>query len=164
MYCDNLNLPLKDESLDAALSIAVIHHIATVERRVRALRELARVLRVGGKVMISVWAMEQKHRKFGSQDVLIPWHRQIHGMQSQCKLRNSINSNRSSARLQSPHNKRGIAAAENHPAIERSITPIITKALFTFGSRSSSRKSKGKAKGYRILPNKINFCSLILNI
>ena len=141
MYCDNLNLPLKDESLDAALSIAVIHHIATVERRVRALRELARVLRVGGKVMISVWAMEQKHRKFGSQDVLIPWHRQMQGIQSQCKVRSSINS-RSSARLQSPQSKRG-TAAENHPAIERSITPIITKALFTFGGRSSSRKSKG---------------------
>ena len=63
LHCDNLALPLRDESLDAVLSVAVIHHIATVERRVRALRELARVLRVGGRVMISVWAMEQRHRK-----------------------------------------------------------------------------------------------------
>jgi ubiquinone/menaquinone biosynthesis C-methylase UbiE len=46
--------------------VAVIHHVATVERRVRALRELARVLRVGGRVMISVWAMEQRHRKVSS--------------------------------------------------------------------------------------------------
>ena len=75
MHCDNLSLPFKDETLDAALSVAVIHHIATAERRVRAIKELARVLRVGGKVMISVWAMEQKYRKFGSQDVLIPWNR-----------------------------------------------------------------------------------------
>ena len=43
--------------------MAVIHHIATVERRVRALREIARALRVGGRVIISVWAMEQRHRK-----------------------------------------------------------------------------------------------------
>ena len=63
MLCDNLSLPFRDESLDAVLSVAVIHHIATAERRVRALRELARVIRVGGKVMISVWAMEQRHRK-----------------------------------------------------------------------------------------------------
>ena len=45
------------------LSVAVIHHIATAERRVKALRELSRVLRVGGRVIISVWAMEQRHRK-----------------------------------------------------------------------------------------------------
>ena len=135
---------MKDESLDAALSIAVIHHIATVERRVRALRELARVLRVGGKVMISVWAMEQKHRKFASQDVLIPWHRhgQLQKIHSHNKLRGSVNS-RSSGRNHSPQSKVG-PATENHPAVERSITPIISKALFTFGSRSSSRKSKGK--------------------
>ena len=142
MYCDNLNLPMKDESLDAALSIAVIHHIATVERRVRALRELARVLRVGGKVMISVWAMEQKHRKFASQDVLIPWHRQLQKMKSHNNLRGSVNS-RASAPTQSLQNKRTMET-EHQPVNERSITPIISKALFTFGSRSSSRKSKGR--------------------
>ena len=45
LICDNMNLPYKDDSFDAVLSIAVIHHIATTERRVRAIRELARVLR-----------------------------------------------------------------------------------------------------------------------
>ncbi|XP_031335525.1 uncharacterized protein LOC116165326 isoform X2 [Photinus pyralis] len=72
---DNLTLPFRDESLDAVLSIAVVHHLATTERRIRALRELARVLRIGGRIIISVWAMEQSHRKFESQDVLVPWHR-----------------------------------------------------------------------------------------
>ena len=46
MFCDNLALPFRDSSIDAVLSIAVIHHIATAERRVHALRELSRVLRV----------------------------------------------------------------------------------------------------------------------
>ena len=46
LICDNMALPYKDDSFDAVLSIAVIHHIATTERRVRALRELARILRV----------------------------------------------------------------------------------------------------------------------
>ncbi len=63
LYCDNLHLPFRDSSLDAVLSVAVIHHIVTVERRVRAIREIARTLKVGGRVMISVWAMEQRHRK-----------------------------------------------------------------------------------------------------
>ncbi|KAI4463509.1 hypothetical protein MML48_4g00011937 [Holotrichia oblita] len=75
---DNLSLPFRDESLDAVLSIAVVHHFATTERRVCALRELARVLRIGGRLIISVWAMEQSHRKFESQDVLVPWHRSQH--------------------------------------------------------------------------------------
>ena len=56
-------LPYKDDSFDAVLSIAVIHHIATTERRVRALRELARILRVGGRIIIryvltSHWSIE----------------------------------------------------------------------------------------------------------
>lgn len=65
MTCDNLSLPFRDESFDAVLSIAVVHHFSTTERRVRALKELARVLRIGGRIVISVWAMEQKHRKVG---------------------------------------------------------------------------------------------------
>ncbi|KAI5703764.1 hypothetical protein M8J76_003344 [Diaphorina citri] len=75
LLCDNLNLPFRDESFDAVLSIAVIHHFTTTERRVVALQELTRVLRIGGRIIISVWAMEQKNRKFKSQDVLVPWHR-----------------------------------------------------------------------------------------
>ncbi|KAJ8922695.1 hypothetical protein NQ315_007728 [Exocentrus adspersus] len=75
---DNLALPFRDESLDAVVSIAVVHHLATTERRIRALRELARVLRIGGRLIISVWAMEQSHRKFESQDVLVPWRRPKH--------------------------------------------------------------------------------------
>ncbi len=77
---DNLALPFRDSSMDAVLSIAVIHHIATAERRVHALKELSRVLKVGGRVMISVWAFEQRHRKFESQDVLIPWHKPVLGL------------------------------------------------------------------------------------
>ncbi|KAK3910359.1 putative tRNA methyltransferase 9B [Frankliniella fusca] len=75
LVCDNLALPFRDECFDAVLSVAVVHHLATTERRVSAIRELARVLRIGGRLIITVWAMEQRHRKFESQDVLVPWHR-----------------------------------------------------------------------------------------
>lgn len=70
--CDNLELPFRDDSFDAVLSLAVIHHFATKDRRVNAIKELARILRIGGRVVITVWALEQKHRRFESQDVLIP--------------------------------------------------------------------------------------------
>ncbi|XP_068173699.1 probable tRNA methyltransferase 9B isoform X2 [Antennarius striatus] len=72
--CDGLHLPYRDGCFDAVLSIAVIHHLSTKERRIRAIKEMARTLRVGGRVMIYVWAMEQKRRKFEKQDVFIPWN------------------------------------------------------------------------------------------
>ncbi|KAJ2945153.1 hypothetical protein O0L34_g9216 [Tuta absoluta] len=75
VVCDNMCLPYRDESFDAVLSIAVVHHFATVERRAMALRELARVTRIGGRLLLTVWAMEHEGRNFHSQDVLIPWHR-----------------------------------------------------------------------------------------
>ncbi|XP_071951637.1 uncharacterized protein [Antedon mediterranea] len=74
LVCDNINLPYRSGSCDAVISIAVIHHFATVERRVKALQELARITRPGGRVMVCVWALEQSHRKFDAQDVLVPWH------------------------------------------------------------------------------------------
>ncbi|XP_008180540.1 uncharacterized protein LOC100168523 isoform X2 [Acyrthosiphon pisum] len=83
LVCDNLTLPFKDCSLDAVLSIAVIHHFSTTERRVCALRELARVLRIGGRIIITVWAMERRHRKFQSQDVLMPWHKPCRNLESE---------------------------------------------------------------------------------
>lgn len=33
-----------------------------------------RILKPGGKMMIYVWAMEQEKRKFGQQDVMVPWN------------------------------------------------------------------------------------------
>ena len=73
--CDNLELPFRDNTFDAVLSLAVVHHFATTERRVGAIKELARILRIGGRVVITVWALEQKQRRFESQDVLIPWQK-----------------------------------------------------------------------------------------
>lgn len=35
---------------------------------------MSRIVRSGGKILIYVWAMEQKERSFGQQDVMVPWH------------------------------------------------------------------------------------------
>lgn len=61
--CDALAIPIRSESCDACISIAVIHHLATTERRVAALQELLRLLRPGGKALIYVWAMEQEYNQ-----------------------------------------------------------------------------------------------------
>lgn len=76
--CDGLRLPYRDGCFDAVLSIAVIHHLSTKERRIRAIKEMARTLRVGGRIMIYVWAMEQKRRKFEKQDIFVPWNPNPH--------------------------------------------------------------------------------------
>jgi SAM-dependent methyltransferase len=47
-------------ALDAVLCIAVLHHISSRARRLRLLSELLRVLRAGGRALITVWASEQE--------------------------------------------------------------------------------------------------------
>ncbi|XP_039724646.1 alkylated DNA repair protein alkB homolog 8-like isoform X2 [Pteropus medius] len=61
--CDALAVPIRSGSCDACISIAVIHHFATAERRMASLQELVRLLRPGGKALIYVWALEQEYNK-----------------------------------------------------------------------------------------------------
>jgi tRNA (uracil-5-)-methyltransferase TRM9 len=79
-----LDLPHPDSSFDFAISIAVIHHLSTTERRVQAIGALLRPLKpsvhgvAGGKVLIFVWAVEQGTSRRGwdtghEQDVMVPW-------------------------------------------------------------------------------------------
>ncbi|NXK22244.1 ALKB8 protein, partial [Arenaria interpres] len=60
--CDALSVPVRSGSCDACISIAVIHHFSTAERRLATIRELARLLRPGGTALIYVWAMEQEYK------------------------------------------------------------------------------------------------------
>ncbi|KAL0477090.1 trm9, partial [Acrasis kona] len=77
---DCLNLPYKCNSFDATLSIAVIHHFSTEERRIKVLKELIRITKPGGKIIISAWSFDQLDRKgtpkYSEQDIFIPWHLQ----------------------------------------------------------------------------------------
>lgn len=62
-----LNLPFKDNTFDNIICIAVIHHLKTNEDRIIAIKELIRVLKKKGKLLITVWALEQENdskRKF----------------------------------------------------------------------------------------------------
>lgn len=49
---DNLKLPLRPNSFDCVISIAVVHHFSTPALRIAAIREMIRVLRIGGQMLI----------------------------------------------------------------------------------------------------------------
>ena len=63
MTCDCLHLPYRSNLFDCLICIAVIHHLSSEERRLKALAEMARVLRPGGSMLVYVWAMEQQKKK-----------------------------------------------------------------------------------------------------
>lgn len=70
------SLPFKDESFDNAIYIASIHHLK--KARVKSLKESKRVLKEGGKILISGWAREQDRWDLeeDEQDVIVPWNRE----------------------------------------------------------------------------------------
>jgi len=85
-------LPHPERAFDFAISIAVVHHLSTPQRRVQAVREILKTLKLpsasqgtrtiksteGGRALIYVWALEQKGSRRGwdegdEQDVMVPW-------------------------------------------------------------------------------------------
>jgi ubiquinone/menaquinone biosynthesis C-methylase UbiE len=51
---DTVILPYRSGVFDAAISIAVLHHLSSHQRRLAALTEMLRILRVGGKLLVYV--------------------------------------------------------------------------------------------------------------
>ena len=76
IYGDVLDIPYEDETFDYTICIAVIHHLSTEEKRQKAIEEIMRVTKKGGKALILVWALEQpekSRRKFTKQDNMVSW-------------------------------------------------------------------------------------------
>jgi len=86
IVADTLSLPHPPGTFDFAISIAVIHHLSTPDRRIEAVKAVLEILRQpslptakdGGKALIYVWALEQKDSRRGwdeghEQDVMVPW-------------------------------------------------------------------------------------------
>ena len=78
VVADTLALPHQTGRFDFAISIAVIHHLSTLERRREAIKAILECLKDGGKALIYVWALEQKTSRRGwdeghEQDVMVPW-------------------------------------------------------------------------------------------
>ena len=95
---DITNLPVQYTNyFDNTMSVAVLHHLSTIERRRKAISELIRVTKPGGKIFIEVWAKEQNPKNinishssdsdtfnkckhsFNAQDVYIPFKNRFTG-------------------------------------------------------------------------------------
>ncbi len=64
LHSNILNIPLKDNILDSALCIATLHNIKGRNNRIKSLKEIYRILKKNGEVIISVWSRWQdKYRQ-----------------------------------------------------------------------------------------------------
>merc|ERR1719195_2316494 len=94
LVADLVHAPYRSGIFDAAICIAVLHHLSTRERRIEIIRECLRVLRVGGRLLLYAWAEEQggsagteqdgqqgisnhDFQSTGSQDCLVAWHHKL---------------------------------------------------------------------------------------
>lgn len=88
------HLPFPDAHFNHALLVASFHHIPSHEKRVATLREIARIVKPGGMIMMTNWNLHQlrywrlhvrtlidhifRRSSFERGDVLVPWKSQ-HG-------------------------------------------------------------------------------------
>lgn len=76
-------LSFSDASFDLVYCIAAFHHLPTEEHRQEALREMHRVLKPGGKLLMTNWNLlgefgkkqieKGKYQKEGDRGFLVPW-------------------------------------------------------------------------------------------
>lgn len=83
------HLPFRDGAFDGAVFVAALHNVPGQQNRLAALAELARVLRPGGRALVTVWSRwragwvrhflaEMPHHAIGDAhgafgDTLVPW-------------------------------------------------------------------------------------------
>lgn len=73
---DIINLPFENNTFDNTISIAVIHHLSNNNDRIKAIEELLRVTKKDGKILITVWVIEQEahlRRTFKLGDNIVPF-------------------------------------------------------------------------------------------
>lgn len=64
-------LPFKDKQFDYIISIAVLHHFDSEQKRLQVLSEMKRVLKSEGKILFTVWNKPNAKKK----DTCIEWTR-----------------------------------------------------------------------------------------
>lgn len=70
-----IDIPIRSNTFDHIICIAVIHHFASDDRRIKCLQEISRILKVGGTAFVTAWALEQKSKvkKGDDADQMVPW-------------------------------------------------------------------------------------------
>lgn len=91
----------ENDKFDNSISIAVIHHIYSIEERLKAINEMFRITKQNGTILIYVWAFEQlpnSKRHFTLQDTYVPFkindetHLRYYHVYKENELINEINS------------------------------------------------------------------------
>ena len=59
LYGNMTSIDLPSASADALICIAVFHHLENKENRIKALLEMKRLLKHNGKILLSVWSINQ---------------------------------------------------------------------------------------------------------
>ena len=83
VYGEMTNLSFKDQTFDVIYCIAAFHHLPDKKTRVQALKEMKRVLKPGGRVVMTNWHLwgkwgrekvkEGKYSTARGNNFLIPW-------------------------------------------------------------------------------------------
>ena len=77
IYGGMTDIPLKENLCNSIISIASFHHLSTVQRRLRCFSEMNRILKPGGKLLLTVWSKtqpEKTKRKFKNYgDNYVSW-------------------------------------------------------------------------------------------
>lgn len=66
----------EENSFDNLLCIAVFHHLDNNNDRLKTLNNFKKIVKKNGKILISLWAMEQEETspvKFSKKEEMVPW-------------------------------------------------------------------------------------------
>ena len=93
LVSDILTLPFVSASFDHVFALAVLHHIPSASFRQQAVRELARVVKPGGRITITVWNLRSLYwlrryslwrllfgvhpKGYDRGDCFVPWKRGV---------------------------------------------------------------------------------------
>lgn len=80
---DMIQLPFPDETFDYIISIASLHHLPK-EKHIDAIREMRRVLKKNGEMVISVWnkySIKNPKFWFAKKEISVPWKRKEKGIE-----------------------------------------------------------------------------------
>jgi ubiquinone/menaquinone biosynthesis C-methylase UbiE len=96
---DMTNLPFEDNFFDSAICISSLHCVETARKREKVVKELSRVLKLGGKCLVGVWDINSKRFKNSLKEKLIGWkdkgqryyylydEKEVHNLFKKCKFK-----------------------------------------------------------------------------
>jgi len=73
IYSDSDKIGLDDDFFDSEICVAVLHCVKGMEKRRGILSELYRVLKPGGKALISVWSRNSPRLKNRDKETFVSW-------------------------------------------------------------------------------------------